>query len=102
MVDQMSLSLLDLSRTYKMGEVKVPALRNISISIDEGQFIVVLGPSGCGKTTLLNLIGGIDQPSSGKIFFKNNGSNIELNSLSKKSLSKYRRFNVGFVFQFYN
>lgn len=98
----MSLSISNLYRTYKMGEVQVPALQNINTTIHEGQFIVILGPSGCGKTTLLNLIGGIDQPSAGKIFFNNNDENIELGSLSKKALSKYRRFNVGFVFQFYN
>lgn len=98
----MSLSLFNLSRTYKMGEVEVPALQNVSITIDKGQFIVILGPSGCGKTTLLNLLGGIDRPSSGKIVYNGNDGNFELNSLSKKRLSKYRRSNIGFVFQFYN
>ena len=85
-----------------MGEVQVPALQGINITINEGQFIVILGPSGCGKTTLLNLVGGIDQPTSGKIIFLSNGENIEITSLSNKALSKYRRSNVGFVFQFYN
>lgn len=85
----MSLSLFNLSRTYKMGEVEVPALQNVSITIDEGQFIVILGPSGCGKTTLLNLLGGIDRPSSGKIVYNGNDGNFELNSLSKKKLSNY-------------
>lgn len=98
----MSLCISNLSRIYKMGEVQVPALQNIDITIDEGQFIVILGPSGCGKTTLLNLMGGIDQPSSGKIFFNNNDKNLEINALSRKALSIYRRFNIGFVFQFYN
>lgn len=94
----MSLRIEDLSKDYIMGELTVPALKEVSISIEEGQFIAVLGPSGSGKTTLLNLIGGIDRSTSGKIHF--NG--LALSSLSEKKLTQYRRKNVGFIFQFYN
>ncbi len=94
----MSLKIEDLSRDYIMGELTVSALQDVTISIEEGEFIAVLGPSGSGKTTFLNLIGAIDRPSNGKIHF--NG--LELASLSEKKLTQYRRRNVGFIFQFYN
>ncbi|MFX0121158.1 MAG: ABC transporter ATP-binding protein [Promethearchaeota archaeon] len=94
----MSLKIDNLSKDYKMGELTVPALQDVTISIEEGQFLAVLGPSGSGKTTLLNLIGGIDRPTGGSIHF--NG--LELSSLSEKKLTQYRRKNVGFIFQFYN
>ena len=94
----MSLNIKELSKNYKMGELTVPALREITISIDKGQFIAVLGPSGSGKTTLLNLIGAIDRPTNGMIHFHE----LELSSLSEKKLTQYRRKNVGFIFQFYN
>ncbi|MHA2248502.1 MAG: ABC transporter ATP-binding protein [Candidatus Hodarchaeales archaeon] len=94
----MSIKIEDLTKNYTMGELTVPALQDFSISIEEGQFIAVLGPSGSGKTTLLNLIGGIDRPSNGKIYFES----LELVSLSEKKLTRYRRRNVGFIFQFYN
>ena len=94
----MSLRLENLSKDYIMGELTVPALQEITISFEEGQFIAVLGPSGSGKTTLLNLLGGIDRPTDGKIHFHD----VELSSLSEKKLTQYRRKNVGFIFQFYN
>ena len=94
----MSLRIEKLAKDYKMGELTVQALREVTISIEQGQFIAVLGPSGSGKTTLLNLIGAIDRPTDGMIHF--NG--LELSSLSEKKLTQYRRNNVGFIFQFYN
>jgi putative ABC transport system ATP-binding protein len=94
----MSLKIEDLSRDYVMGELTVSALQEVTISIEEGEFIAVLGPSGSGKTTFLNILGAIDRPSKGKIHF--NG--LELSSLSEKKLTQYRRRNVGFIFQFYN
>ncbi len=94
----MSLQIKELSRSYKMGELTVPALQEITISIEEGQFIAVLGPSGSGKTTFLNLIGAIDSPTEGTIQFHD----LEVSSLSEKELTQYRRKNVGFIFQFYN
>lgn len=84
-----------------MGEIEVPALRDITLSIEEGMFIAILGPSGCGKTTLLNLIGGIDRSTEGEIQFKNENI-FELSSLSERDLTKYRRKYIGFIFQFYN
>ncbi|MFX0066666.1 MAG: ABC transporter ATP-binding protein [Candidatus Hermodarchaeota archaeon] len=84
-----------------MGEIHVTALSDVNLSIEEGEFIVILGPSGCGKTTLLNLIGGIDRSTEGEIHFKNEAI-FELSSLSERNLTKYRRNYVGFIFQFYN
>ncbi|MFX1283126.1 MAG: ABC transporter ATP-binding protein [Promethearchaeota archaeon] len=94
----MSLKIENLSKNYFMGELTVPALQEVTISIEEGKFIAVLGPSGSGKTTLLNLIGGIDRPTDGEIHF----NDVELSSLPEKKLTQYRRKNVGFIFQFYN
>jgi len=88
----------DVWKIYKMGKVDVVALRGISISIEEGEFVVVLGPSGSGKTTMLNIAGGIDRPTRGGVFFKN----IEVSSFDEKELTMFRRRHVGFVFQFYN
>jgi putative ABC transport system ATP-binding protein len=92
------LQLKDVSRSYRMGQVEVRALNNVSLDITIGEFIVILGPSGSGKTTLLNLVGGIDSPTSGKITV----DSIELSALDDKGLTEYRRNHVGFVFQFFN
>nr|WP_236609690.1 ABC transporter ATP-binding protein [Archaeoglobus sulfaticallidus] len=85
-------------KIYRMGAVDVVALRDVTLEIERGEFVVILGPSGCGKTTLLNLIGGLDKPSKGRIFF--NG--IEVSSLSEEELTMHRRQNIGFIFQFFN
>lgn len=95
---QKILQLEDVSRAYRMGSVEVKALKNVTLSIARGEFIVILGPSGSGKTTLLNLIGGIDSPSSGEILV----DGIDISTLDDKSLTDYRRKNIGFVFQFFN
>ena len=92
------LKLENVSRIYKMGQIDVKALENISLEISKGEFIVILGPSGSGKTTLLNLIGGMDSPTSGKII--SDGS--EITALDEKGLNRYRRDHIGFVFQFFN
>jgi putative ABC transport system ATP-binding protein len=81
-----------------MGEVDVPALREATIDIIAGEFLIVLGPSGSGKSTLLNLIGGMDRPTSGRIMF----GDRDLATASESALTLYRRNEVGFVFQFYN
>ncbi len=83
---------------YRMGEVDVPALRDASLTVYEGEFLVIIGPSGSGKSTLLNLIGGMDRPTSGSVKFM--GS--DLSKASDTDLTLYRRNEVGFVFQFYN
>lgn len=87
-----------VSKTYKMGEVEIKALDNMSFSIKEGEFVVIVGASGAGKSTILNILGGMDSPSSGNVIVdKENISNY-----SDKELTKYRRDGIGFVFQFYN
>ncbi|MCC6546247.1 ABC transporter ATP-binding protein [Candidatus Sumerlaeota bacterium] len=92
------ISVRDAARIFNLGEVTVPALRNASIDIFEGEFLVVLGPSGSGKSTLLNLVGGMDRASSGHVFFRDE----DLTEKTDNQLTLYRRNQVGFVFQFYN
>ena len=88
----------DLSKTYRMGEIQVHALRDVDLTIYRGEFIVLLGPSGSGKSTLLNILGGLDRPSSGEARFEEH----ELTAATESQLTQYRREHVGFVFQFYN
>ncbi len=87
-----------LEKTYGSGEVAVAALRGIDLEIPAGQFVVVLGPSGSGKTTLMNLIGGIEPPSAGRVIV----AGRDITTLDDGALTEYRRSNVGFVFQFFN
>lgn len=88
----------DVCKYYKMGEHTIAAVDNLSFSVKKGEFCVVVGPSGAGKTTLLNILGGMDTCDKGDIFL--DGKNIS--SFSEKQLTDYRRYDVGFVFQFYN
>lgn len=93
------LMQLDLvTKSYIMGEVTVEALKETSLSVFEGEVLVILGPSGSGKSTLLNIIGGMDLPSSGQVFF----GGKDLSRAGDAGLTAYRRGEVGFVFQFYN
>jgi putative ABC transport system ATP-binding protein len=87
-----------LSRQYQMGEVTVKALRHLDLQIEKGELIVLLGPSGSGKTTTLNLIGGLDRPSSGQLFV--DGQDIA--QFDDSRLTAYRRNKVGLIFQFFN
>ena len=87
-----------LTKTYRMGEVDVHALRGVDIALREGEFVVLLGASGSGKSTLVNLLGGLDSPTSGEILHR--GRPLPLSSDAE--LTRYRRESVGFVFQFYN
>ncbi len=87
-----------LTKDYPMGEVTVHALRGVSLEVSAGEFLVILGPSGSGKSTLLNIIGGIDSPTEGRVFFWDE----ELSRYSESQLTRYRRRHIGFVFQFYN
>ena len=87
-----------LSKTYQMGEVTIKAIENVSFSIDEGELVVILGPSGAGKTTVLNILGGMDTPTSGSVIV--DGKDIA--KFNRKALTDYRRYDIGFVFQFYN
>lgn len=88
----------NVTKTYASGEHELKALDQVSFSLDEGKFVVILGPSGAGKSTLLNLLGGLDSPTEGKITV--NGKDIS--TLSDNELADYRAATVGFVFQFYN
>ena len=88
----------DVSKIYTMGEVEIKALDKVSFTIDKGEFAVVLGASGAGKTTILNLLGGMDTVSSGRITVDGN----DISGASDKELCDYRRYDIGFVFQFYN
>jgi putative ABC transport system ATP-binding protein len=96
--DQVLLSIESASKVYRMGEVDVPALREISLNIYEADFLIIVGPSGSGKSTLLNLIGGMDRPTAGGVTFMG----MDLSQASDTELTMYRRNEVGFVFQFYN
>ncbi len=85
-------------KEYKMGEIVIKALDNTNFKIEKGELVVIVGPSGAGKTTTLNILGGMDNATSGEIIV--DGKNIE--KLKNRELIKYRREDVGFVFQFYN
>ena len=92
------LSLKNVCKCYKSGELEVNALTDVSFELEDGEFTVVLGSSGAGKTTLLNLLGGMDTATSGEIVLDGK----DVTKLNKKGLTEYRRNDVGFVFQFYN
>ena len=92
------LTLTDVSKQYRTGDICVDALKDASFSLEDGEFAVVLGSSGAGKTTLLNLLGGMDSATSGKIVLDGK----DVTALNNKGLTAYRRTDVGFVFQFYN
>jgi len=87
-----------LTKTYRMGEVEVAALRAVDLDLYQGEFVVILGPSGGGKSTLLNILGGLDTPTSGEVVFRDH----LLTGANENELTRFRREHVGFVFQFYN
>lgn len=88
----------NVNKSYQVGEVKIDAVKDASFTVPHGEFAVVLGPSGAGKTTVLNLLGGMDRATSGKVLV----SGRDIVPLNDKQLNQYRRSEVGFVFQFYN
>jgi putative ABC transport system ATP-binding protein len=90
--------LTDVSKIYKSGEVETAALKNINLTIEDGEFVVILGPSGSGKSTLLNVISGLDTVTSGKIMFRDE----TLTDLSEDEMTEFRREHLGFIFQQYN
>lgn len=92
------LSVRNLVKTYQTGLNKVHALNGISLDIEEGEFLTIVGTSGSGKSTFLNMLGGLDRPTSGEVIIK--GKNISV--LPDEELSVFRRRNIGFVFQNYN
>ena len=88
----------DVTKCYHVGQVDIHALSGVSFTVEKGEFVVIVGPSGAGKTTLLNILGGMDACDSGTILLDGK----EVSGYSQKELTTYRRYDVGFVFQFYN
>ena len=88
----------NLSKTYGSGENLVRAIDDVNLKIEKGEFIAIVGPSGSGKSTLLHLLGGVDNPTSGKIFIDGN----DISKYSSKELALFRRRKVGLIYQFYN
>ena len=88
----------DVKKVYKMGEVEIEALSGVDFTINKGEFVIIAGASGAGKSTILNVLGGMDEVTSGKVIVDGK----EIDKYSQKELITYRRFDIGFVFQFYN
>ncbi|XVG95519.1 ABC transporter ATP-binding protein [Eubacteriales bacterium KG127] len=88
----------NVSKTYHVGEVDIHALQDANFKIENGEFVIIVGPSGAGKTTLLNILGGMDSLSSGVVKL----DSVNISSYKPKELTRYRRHDIGFVFQFYN
>ncbi len=96
--DRVALSARGLTKVYRTGEVEVHALRGLDLDLRESELVVLLGPSASGKSTLLNILGGLDTPTSGQVSFRG----VELSAHDEAAQTRYRRDHVGFVFQFYN
>ncbi|MBM7553314.1 ABC transporter ATP-binding protein [Thalassobacillus pellis] len=92
------LKIENLSKVYGKGETAVKALDDVSFSVDKGEFVVIIGPSGSGKSTLLHLLGGVDQPTSGKVWV----DQTDMYELDESQLAIFRRRQIGLVYQFYN
>lgn len=87
-----------VKKVYRMGEVSIQALSDVSFSVEQGEVCVIVGASGAGKTTILNILGGMDGLTEGKVYLDGQ----EISAYNKKQLTEYRRHDIGFVFQFYN
>ena len=88
----------NVGKIYQTGEVSIEALSNVNFEVEKGEFCVIVGASGAGKTTILNILGGMDCLTSGKVYLDDR----EISAYNKRQLTDYRRYDVGFVFQFYN
>ncbi|NMS91820.1 ABC transporter ATP-binding protein [Clostridioides difficile] len=92
------LRVENLTKSYGKNETKVDAIKNVNLSIEKGEFIAITGPSGSGKSTLLHLLGGVDRPTSGKVYI----NDVDIYNLKIKDLAIFRRRNIGLIYQFYN
>jgi putative ABC transport system ATP-binding protein len=92
------LEAREVSKVYQMGSTSVAALDNVSMSMNEGEFVAIQGTSGSGKSTLLNMVGGLDHPTSGEVLFNSK----PLGPFTKKEMARYRRYSVGMIFQNFN
>lgn len=92
------LRVENLTKTYGKGETSVTALDNVSFTVNKGEFVAIIGPSGSGKSTLLHIIGGVDYPTSGKVFVED----TDIYSLDESQLAIFRRRQIGLIYQFYN
>ena len=92
------IELRNVSKVYEMGEVQVAALKNVSLKVEQGEFVVIMGPSGSGKSTLMNLIGCLDIPTEGEIFLEGH----DISKLTESQLARIRGSRIGFIFQFFN
>lgn len=93
-----TIEIKNLSKIYKQDHIEVPAVNDVSLSFNQGEFTALVGPSGSGKTTLLNLLGGLDNPTSGEVFI----DGIRIDNMKQGDLTDFRLHNIGFVFQSYN
>lgn len=92
------VEMKQVKKTYQMGEINIHAADGIDFAIDKGEFVVIVGPSGAGKTTVLNILGGMDDATSGEVWV----DSVDVAQFKGKKLTRYRRDDIGFVFQFYN